>query len=117
MTITTVVGEAVAVVLGDISAPAEEAFNPPNVALVVGYFKRGRMDKAVKIDEFNLRSELGYTPKNPYYQCVQAAIEEFGSVWVYRLGEFKQSVTEILLKQESTLNSLVLLEDGSSILV
>ncbi len=54
--------------------------------LIVGQFRRGRMDKPMRITQQNIRAELGYEPNNRFYQAVQAVLDQLPFVWVLRLG-------------------------------
>ena len=63
----------------------------PVVGLLTGQFKRGRVDKPMTITQENIRSVLGYDPRNPDYVAVVDVLN-FGipSVQVMRLiyGEY-----------------------------
>ena len=54
--------------------------------LIVGQFRRGRMDKPMRITKQNIRAELGYDKESVFYQAVQAALVQFPFVWVLRVG-------------------------------
>ena len=54
--------------------------------LIVGQFRRGRMDKPMRITQQNIRAELGYDKESVFYQAVQAALVQFPFVWVLRVG-------------------------------
>ncbi|MEQ1324919.1 hypothetical protein [Acinetobacter soli] len=43
--------------------------------LIVGRFKRGRLDQPMVITAENVRSTLGYDPSNPDYVAVQDALD------------------------------------------
>ena len=43
----------------------------PIQGLIVGQFKRGRLDKPMTIHRDNIKAMLGYDPKNPCYTAVQ----------------------------------------------
>jgi hypothetical protein len=47
----------------------------PVVGLMIGKFKRGRLDKPMTITKANIRSMLGYDPKNPDYVAVQDLLD------------------------------------------
>lgn len=57
------------------------------VGLVVGTFKRGRVDKPFIVTQESIRARLGYQPENPSYQAVQDALD-IGApvVWVQRVA-------------------------------
>ena len=59
--------------------------------LIVGQFRRGRMDKPMRITQQNIRAELGYQPNNKFYQAVQDALDYFPHVDVLRVGEVGSS--------------------------
>ena len=42
--------------------------------LIVGTFKRGRLDRPMTITKKNIRGTLGYDPENPHYIAVQDAL-------------------------------------------
>lgn len=54
-------------------------------ALIVGKFRRGRVDKPVRITQSNIRKELGYEPNNADYQAVQGLLDQFAFVDVLRV--------------------------------
>ena len=54
--------------------------------LIVGQFRRGRMDKPMRITQQNIRAELGYDKESVFYQAVQAVLDQFPFVWVLRVG-------------------------------
>lgn len=56
-----------------------------SIGLIVGSFRRGRIDKPMYITNSNIRSELGHEPNNRYYQAVQNALDNFSFVWVMRI--------------------------------
>lgn len=56
-----------------------------SIGLIVGSFRRGRIDKPMYITNSNIRGELGYEPNNRYYQAVQNALDDFRFVWVMRV--------------------------------
>ena len=55
-------------------------------ALIVGEFRRGRIDRPMRITRENVRSTLGYEPDNPFYQAVNNALAIFSFVNVLRIG-------------------------------
>lgn len=62
----------------------------PVVGLIAGQFKRGRMDKPMTVTLENIRSVLGYDPRNPDYVAIVDVLN-FGipSVQVMRIaGDF-----------------------------
>lgn len=62
----------------------------PVVGLIAGQFKRGRMDKPMTVTLENIRSVLGYDPRNPDYVAIVDVLT-FGipSVQVIRVpGDF-----------------------------
>ena len=50
------------------SNPTQSATN----ALLIGRFRRGRIDKPMTITGQNIKSELGFEPDNPFYQAVSS---------------------------------------------
>ena len=57
-----------------------------NNGLIVGRFRRGRMDKPMRITQQNIRAELGYDKESVFYQAVQNALDNFPHVDVLRVG-------------------------------
>ena len=48
----------------------------PIQGLIVGQFKRGRLDKPMTIHRDNIKAMLGYDPKNSYYTAVQDILNQ-----------------------------------------
>jgi BspA type Leucine rich repeat region (6 copies) len=60
----------------------------PIQGLIVGQFKRGRLDKPMTIHRDNIKAMLGYDPQNPCYTAVQDVLGTgVPNVQVLRLGE------------------------------
>ena len=60
----------------------------PVQGLIVGQFKRGRLDKPMIIHRDNIKAMLGYDPQNPCYTAVQDVLGSgVPNVQVLRLGE------------------------------
>ena len=56
-------------------------------AIIIGQFKRGRVDRPMVIHNGNIRGQLGYEPNNPYYMAVQDCLDTgVPSVQVLRVG-------------------------------
>ncbi len=56
--------------------------------LMIGTFKRGRLDRPMTITNENIRGELGHDPENPHYIAVQDALASgVPSVQVLRIFE------------------------------
>lgn len=57
-----------------------------SVAVVVGRFRRGRIDRMFAVTKESIRARLGYQPSNPDYQVVQDALDlGVPQVWVRRI--------------------------------
>jgi len=54
--------------------------------LISGTFRRGRLDKPMRITNANIRAELGYDKDSPFHQAVQNALDTFDFVWVQRIA-------------------------------
>ncbi|GAA5003285.1 hypothetical protein GCM10023206_06820 [Acinetobacter puyangensis] len=55
--------------------------------LIVGQFRRGRIDKPITITNGNIKAELGYDPTNKDYIAVQSMLDTgVPSVQVLRIG-------------------------------
>ena len=60
----------------------------PVQGLIVGQFKRGRLDKPMIIHRDNIKAMLGYDPQNPCYTAVQDVLGSgVPNVQVLRLGD------------------------------
>ena len=65
----------------------------PIHGLIVGYFRRGRLDRSMTITNKNIRGMLGYDFQSPYYRMVQDALNEgASSVQVLRLADVDEGV-------------------------
>ncbi len=59
----------------------------PVQGLIVGEFKRGRLDKPMVIHKDNVKAMLGHEPDNPHYVAVQDLLGTgVPNVQVLRLG-------------------------------
>jgi hypothetical protein len=57
-----------------------------SVGVVVGNFRRGRLDRMFAVSKETIRARLGYDPENPAYQVIQDALDlGVPQVWVRRL--------------------------------
>ena len=66
----------------------------PIQGLIVGQFKRGRLDKPMTIHRDNIKAMLGYDPKNPCYTAVQDVLGTgVPNVQVLRIGGGGNCVT------------------------
>ncbi|MDO5769037.1 MAG: hypothetical protein Q4P13_05990, partial [Psychrobacter sp.] len=55
--------------------------------VIVGRFKRGRLDQPFKVTLNNYKALLGYDPSNPSYLAVEDALRQgVSEVWVRRIG-------------------------------
>lgn len=81
-----VLGQSVAVQFSGVEDRSEVTpIGGNSTGLIVGSFRRGRIDKPMYITNSNIRSELGYEPNNRYYQAVQNALDDFSFIWVMRI--------------------------------
>lgn len=72
MNTTKILGEAVGIQRQDIIDRTEEqTADGLTGAVILGRFKRGRVDVPMEIHQGNIRGQLGYDPKKPYYIAVQ----------------------------------------------
>lgn len=56
-------------------------------AIIIGQFKRGRVDRPMVIHNGNIRGQLGHEPNNPYYNAVQDCLDTgVPNVQVLRVG-------------------------------
>lgn len=95
MRTVTVLGEAVGVQRQKVTDRSGSAVtNRLTNGLIIGFFKRGRTDKAMLIDQTTIRSRLGYEPKNLSYQAVQDALDTgISSVWVLRVSNSESAIS------------------------
>ena len=93
MNTTKILGEAVGIQRQDIIDRTEEQTADGLIgAIILGRFKRGRVDAPMEIHQGNIRGQLGYDPKNPDYIAVQDCLDTgVPSVQVLRL---KPSIAE-----------------------
>lgn len=62
-----------------------------NTSVVVGRFKRGRMDKAFRVNSSNFQALLGSDAGNPSYDAVEDVLAlGIAEVWVIRIGDSHQ---------------------------
>lgn len=55
--------------------------------IIVGSFKRGRLDKPFRVTKADCRALLGFDYQNPYYQVVEDLLKNGAQyVWIQRVG-------------------------------
>lgn len=88
MNTTNIIGEAVGIQRQPLIDRTEAQRNEGlTSALMVGQFRRGRVDQPMTIHQGNIQGQLGYDPLNPYYIAVQACLDTgVPSVQVLRVG-------------------------------
>ncbi|WP_228268171.1 hypothetical protein [Acinetobacter sp. TUM15113] len=84
-----ILGEAVGIQSQGTIDKTEEQIAPSLVsALIIGQFKRGRIDKPMVIHQGNIRGQLGHDPQNHFYNAVQDCLDTgVPSVQVLRIGK------------------------------
>ncbi|KAB0651383.1 hypothetical protein F7P73_13540 [Acinetobacter bohemicus] len=76
MNTTKILGESVGIQRQDIIDRTEEqTAEGLTGAVILGRFKRGRVDAPMSIHQGNIRGQLGYDPKNPDYSAVQDCLD------------------------------------------
>ena len=87
MNTTKILGESVGIQRQDIIDRTEEqTADGLTGAVILGRFKRGRVDAPMEIHQGNIRAQLGYDPKNPDYIAVQDCLDtDVPSVQVLRV--------------------------------
>lgn len=66
-------------------------------ALVIGYFRRGSLDRVMNINKSNIRALLGYDPLNPSYIAVQDILDQnVANVRVLRISEMYVPANDIV---------------------
>ncbi|WP_230657807.1 hypothetical protein [Psychrobacter sp. I-STPA10] len=85
---TKILGAAVGIQRGDVIDKTESTSLPPsNSAVIVGKFKRGRMDKPFRVTANNYQALLGHDPSNDSYNTVEDTLKQgVSEVWVQRVG-------------------------------
>jgi hypothetical protein len=88
MNTTKILGEAVGIQSqGTVDKTETQTKEGLTSALIVGRFKRGRVDKPMTIHQGNIRGQLGHEPSNIDYQAVQDCLDTgVPSVQVLRVG-------------------------------
>ena len=88
MNTTKILGEAVGIQSQGVVDRTETRTNVGlTSAIIIGQFKRGRVDHPMTIHNGNILAQLGYEPNNPYYMAVQDCLDTgVPSVEVLRVG-------------------------------
>ena len=88
MNTTKILGEAVGIQSqGAVDHTESQTKVGLTSAIIIGQFKRGRVDRPMVIHNGNIRGQLGYEPNNPYYMAVQDCLDTgVPSVQVLRVG-------------------------------
>ncbi|MDH0032922.1 hypothetical protein N5D06_12005 [Acinetobacter sp. GD03873] len=88
MNTTKMLGEAVGIQSQGVLDQTETQTNLGlTSAIIIGQFKRGRVDRPMTIHNANIRGQLGHEPNNPYYNAVQDCLDTgVPSVQVLRIG-------------------------------
>ena len=88
MNTTKILGEAIGIQSqGTVDKTETQTKEGLTSALIVGRFKRGRVDKPMTIHKGNIRGQLGYDPTNIDYQAVQDCLDTgVPSIQVLRVG-------------------------------
>ena len=89
MNTTKILGEAVGIQSqGTVDKTETQTKEGLTSALIVGRFKRGRVDKPMTIHQGNIRGQLGYEPNNIDYIAVQDCLDTgVPSIQVLRVGQ------------------------------
>ncbi len=89
MNTTKILGEAVGIQSQGVVSRTETRTNVGlTSAIIIGQFKRGRVDRPMVIHNGNIRGQLGYEPNNPYYMAAQDCLDTgVPSVQVLRVGQ------------------------------
>ena len=91
---TKILNTAVGIQRGDVVDKTESTPLPSLTnGVIIGRFKRGRMDKPFKVTSVNYQATLGYEPSNPSYMLVEDAFKRgISEVSVLRVGSSSVSV-------------------------
>jgi|26BtaG_2_1085354.scaffolds.fasta_scaffold12799_3 hypothetical protein len=72
----------------NINATQDNSVSAISTSVVVGRFKRGRMDKAFRVNSGNFQALLGSDAGNPSYDAVEDVLAlGVAEVWVVRIGD------------------------------
>lgn len=87
---TKILSTAVGVQRGDVTDKTESTVVPSaQNAVVIGRFKRGRMDRTFKVTSDNYAGLLGRDITNPYYLAIEDAFNNgVSELWVRRIGAY-----------------------------
>lgn len=90
MNTTKMLGEAIGIQSQGTRDKTDEQIASSLVsAIIIGQFKRGRIDKPMVIHQGNIRGQLGYDPQNHFYNAVQDCLDTgMPSIQVLRVGAF-----------------------------
>ena len=85
--ITKILGDESGVQYQGVQDKTGTTGNAPINNMIIGEFKRGRLDKPMTITAQNVRSILGYEPQNPDYVAVVDALStNIPSIQVMRIS-------------------------------
>ncbi|MGP5192910.1 hypothetical protein ACTXJO_04630 [Psychrobacter celer] len=86
---TKILGDAVGVQRQDVIDKTESTSLPSlSNGVIVGRFKRGRMDKPFKVTASNYQALLGRDPSNPSYLAVEDAFKNgINELSILRVGQ------------------------------
>ena len=103
-----ILGEAVGIQRQDIIDRTEEqTADGLTGAVILGRFKRGRLDAPMEIHQGNIRGQLGYDPKNPDYIAVQDCLDtDIPSVQVLRVKESIENAICVGATKKITLGTI-----------
>lgn len=72
--VTTILGDESGIQYQGVNDASSSTGTYPIIGLIVGKFKRGRVDKPMFINNGNIKAMLGFDPDNPDYVAVQDAL-------------------------------------------
>ena len=73
--VTAILGNEVGIQYQGVKDSSSLTASYPVVGVMIGQFRRGRLDKPMTITRQNIKTKLGYDPTNPDYIAVQDALD------------------------------------------
>ena len=116
---TKILNTAVGIQRGDVVDKTESTPLPSLTnGVIIGRFKRGRMDKPFTVTSVNYQATLGYEPSNPSYMLVEDAFKRgISEVSVLRVGSSSVSANNPEMGGVSYINLRLPLPNGALDLV
>lgn len=87
MLVTNILGNAVGIQYQGVQDQTEtNQIGGPSAGVVIGEFRRGRLNKPMFVTQDTIRARLGHDPANPNYMAVQDCLDAgVPGIWVMRI--------------------------------